>query len=507
MSYYNSTPSKGVVIGWLIASAFVLAIILGLGYMWGWHVYVLRNLFITPTGQGLLIILGIVAVTLALLAFFTFKIESNLACIAVIALGALSILAIVIWGGVTTVNASQKHYLDAGNVEFVEDQALNAYELRVPLEIASAQVASNMGKFEGASYPTRSLPAEGNVGDWNSLVAARGFAVGYEGVVSIDSPTFGDVKPAEVDRCEFDSSKANLRLGGMLPGNDLKRVILSKVYWSNVTLINDDLYGYCNDAGEPVVVAPLVEMQGSFWNKIDVPWGLAIYNGITGDLELTQDAKIIAEIPGATYPLSVASNQRLALQSYDGGWWEHVQGRLGWDVVGNSELKLRTSETETEYFTALQPRGASESVTAIFTTPGTMITPGKLAPVQVNLLNEERASDSKISDTIFNKYSYMPEFAGLKYNIYEIAPAETGSWVASIGSSQSVVYRALITKNGEEVTLINSAGESLKGTVTVDEITGEANVAVEGSIEGLTEAELLQLLGQISDRLKELNTQ
>lgn len=386
---------------------------------------------------------------------------------------------------------------------YSEPSEIKDYDQRVPLEIAENQIDNNMGDFMGANENVRSLASEGEFGLWNSLIIARGVGVGYEGVVSIDSPHFGNVNPDSVVRCEFDRQRANLRIGGFLPANDLGREIQRQLFWSNVSFNHQDVYGYCDDEGTPMVVVPLVSKEGYLFQN-NRPWGVAYYNGLTGELKITQDVEEIAKLDGPTYPISVATAQRESFQSYDGDWWEHVQGKLGWDVVGNSEIQLRVAGTkESQYFTGLQPRGASAAVVAEFTVDARMTKPGDYNQVSIVMLDTPRASNGDIKDTIYTNYSSMTEFAGNKYDFYEIVPWVDGKWVASVGTERSVVYRLIVEDNGDKVTLIDRTGKTLNATVSNE--NGEETVTINGSIDGMSEAELLELLGQVTERLKELN--
>lgn len=500
MSYYSydRSSSRGALIAWAIAGIVVLGIIGYLGWLWGWNVYVVRALFVTGGGQLIGMIILSILVILGIGIWAAVMERGWLVTFPILAAAIIWILV-----GFNSAYATQNLYLPSTNVS--NGTIDRNFDQRVPFDIASAQVDKNMGDSVGNATSLKSIASEGEFGLWNSLVIRRGFAVGYEGVISIDSPTYGNVTSEDVERCYFDEQKANMRLGGFLPQNDLGREILNRLYWSNVTLDPEDTYGYCLD-GTPHVVLPLVSNEGFIFQK-RVPWGVALYNGSTGELTITQDADEIAKVPGPTYPITVASAQRNSLQSYNGDYWEHFQGLLGWDTVGNTEIQLRETDSGVaEYFTALQPRGASSSVVAAASVDSRMLEPGKFNQLEVVKLPQERAASATISDTIKNQYSYMPEFAGSNYQVYEIVPGVDQGWVASVGTDQSVVYRVLIDVTGSKLELIDRNGNTVGGKVTTGEDGEPTGVTLEGSIEDMSEAELLVLLGQISDRLTELNS-
>lgn len=69
-----------------------------------------------------------------------------------------------------------------------------------------------------------------------------------------------------------------------------------------------------------------------------------------------------------------------------------------------------------------------------------------------------------------------------------------------------MVYRVLIDGTGSKLEFIDRNGNAVGGKVTTDEDGEPTGVTLNGSIEDMSEEELLVLLGQISDRLTELNS-
>jgi hypothetical protein len=96
----------------------------------------------------------------------------------------------------------------------------------------------------------------------------------------------------------------------------------------------------------------------------------------------------------------------------------------------------------------------------------------------------------------------MPDWAsGL--TVFEMVPAADGDWVASIGQTQSVVYRALLSADGSAV-LLNSKGQEVTRTsgATADDEGGSVPApAADSDLSTLTPSQLKELAGAILDEL------
>lgn len=504
MSYNNSYDNrKGFPVGGFILGLVILAVLLIPSFIWGWFEHFWRLFFVEWQAGG--IILGSVLLTGLIAIILTTMYGGKAGVTFIVPIG---ILIAMIIASFSFVYNQQRAYLEGVSVENVAPD-IN-FDQRVPFEIAGNQVEKNMGDSLGTAQDVHSMAGEGNYGLWNTLVVKRGFVQGYESVISIDSPTYGNVSEENVRRCFF-SDNATLRFGGALANNDLGRAIIDKVFWSNVTYHQEDAYGYC-DGDTPYVVTPLVSVQGWYVTH-DVPWGLAIYNGTTGQLTITQDPEVIKATPGPTYPITVARSQRQALQAYDGDWWNHVQGLLGWDTEdGNNEIQIRVSDTDkTVYFNALQPRGSSTNVTAESMVNAEGFTPNQYNKLTVYVLPHERTANATVDNNIKTQYSWMPAFSSTtsNYQLYEIVPGQNGGWVASVGTDQSVVYRVVIDSTGNNVTLVDAkTGKEITQAGVVNNPDGTTTVVPDttGSVDGMSEDQLIALLGQITERLKELNS-
>jgi hypothetical protein len=341
------------------------------------------------------------------------------------------------------------------------------YQQRTPFQVAEQSSNRNLQNITGDAQNTKSLPANGKNGEWDTLVIRRGVFQGYEATQSIETPLYGTVSENEVTICKFNPN-AQLRLGGAMPHNNLNRAIDAATA-PNVTWDGNDAYSYCAD-GTPIVVVPLKQLSGFY----GAPWsyyGDAVYNGKTGALQILTDKASISKLQGSTYPLSLASDVRNAYQA-SGAFWDWFQDRTGYDTTdsdqddpngGNvGEFNLRQENGgATDYVTPLLPRGSSSSVVALGVTPSRDVTPGTRASLQVYKYakTQIRQAPSTAEQQIKTSYSHMADWAsGLQ--VFEIVPAGKGLWVASLGFKQSVDYRAYVTDKGD-VTLYNKDGQKL----------------------------------------------
>jgi hypothetical protein len=409
------------------------------------------------------------------------------------------------------------------NRQYVDDVKLTAasapsFEERSPFEVAARSSSRNLQNTTGAAQATKSLADQGDTGQWNTLVIRRGVNVGYESVQSINTPLYGTVPTSSVTLCKFNSD-AQLRLGGWFPHNDLAR----SIYWTtpmDVNFSGNDVYSYC-DGKTPYVVVPLKALEG-FYAPQWKAYGVAVYNGSTGDLQIYTDSKDIAKIPGPVYPISLSQTQREAYTA-SGSWWEYIIGTAGYENTSkdaddpnggnNSEFALRAaSDGEVAYVTPLTPRGDSTTIVGLSTVDASVVKSGERNPVNIYTFenSKTRQANSSVADDIGTKYSWMPEFASTKVQIFEIVPGENGSWVASIGREQSVIYRAVIDVD-RTITLYNSAGDVVTqanpgGTVAEDGTMTPTEPSVVGDLDSMTPEELQALGEQILQKLAEKAT-
>lgn len=484
-----------------IMSSLWAIVILGpvaiIAYPWGAQIL---HFFTTTlrTGSSFWLPVIIGAILAWVLYFVSF--EGKLAIVGV----SLGLLVGGIMVSVVAPYQEAKGYYTA-STETVKDGETPSYEERAPLEVAWRTSNQALMNITGDSVVTKSLADENTSGEWNTLVVERGWFKGYEVVQNMNLPLYGAAQNNNIKFCEF-SDDAKLRDGGKVPSNNLQRAIYHRVPLS-VTYNADDMYSYCNDDGEPVVVAPLKQIKGFLFTRWH-PFGVAVYNGASGELEILKDVDRIDEIPGPVYPLSIARDQRESLIA-NGTWWEMYGERVSGYVAAsdNTEVNLRRDgEKETDYVTILMPRGSSTSIVASSFVPSTRLVPGEYNKLTVAAFASEnvRPANSTLVDDLKTRYSYMPDMANDTVGVFEITAGKDGEWVVSLGRDQSVNYRAYISANGDDVELYDRNGNLIaQGSRSADE-TGETT-GIEftpgTNVSGLSSEELNQLGKAVVDEL------
>lgn len=315
---------------------------------------------------------------------------------------------------------------------------------RAPYQVAGAQARPSLGDNPGNLVDTTYLPATDT---YTGLVAKRGAIVGYDAVLHQDVPLQGR---ATGSTCKFDAV-ADRRIGGWF-GSNLGRLINEHdrgVSWSD-----EDVYGYCvedplhrGDLGKatPMVVVPLTEQDG-WLAVVERPAGVALYNGGTNTLEIRRDA---AGIPGPVYPLSLAARQReasAAMGSYADWWfnrvgWETSEGDDDTNSGNTAEYALADANAgRALYVTMLTGRGSATSISAISTVHANAPVDGSYAPVVVHKLPAAWVSPSAIVSRIKADYQDIPNWNTI--TVMEVAPLSGERWVATLGNTQNVLYRA-----------------------------------------------------------------
>jgi hypothetical protein len=386
---------------------------------------------------------------------------------------------------------SERHY--AGSINVVEDET-PSFGSRAPYDVAVASSNNNMGDITGTSVGVKAVADLGDDGQWNSMIERRGVGRGYEAIQTINAPLFGSVSNSDVSFCEFDES-ANLRFNGFFPKNNLNRALDWQIPF-DVLYDTGDAYGYCED-GTPYVVIPLKETHG-FYGAWQTPYGLALYNGKTGDINVTTDEKVINSTPGSTYPISLVSAQRASSTS-SGTLGDRLWGATGYlpGGDGNTEIQLGLADSgDATYVTPLSPNGDSNSIIGLGVSEAGSFTPGKLNDYTVYKYkdNESRQAISAVTREIKTKYSGLTDWAS-GIDIFEIVPAEDGTWVASIGQNQSIKFRASIDEE-KNIVLMDKDGNIISPEGAVSSTDGGTT-----DLGSLTPQQLTELVRNAMDEL------
>ncbi|MFE9201392.1 hypothetical protein [Micromonospora sp. NPDC007230] len=326
---------------------------------------------------------------------------------------------------------------------------------RAPYLVGKAQAAPNLGDVTGEITDISYLPDSDRFG---VLVERRGWLTGYEVGLVQEIPLGGNSRAQQ--RCRFDASTADARIGGWFTHN-LARKISAERRW--VRFSADDAYVYCQ--GEtPVVVVPLKRQTGILV-VTERPAGVALYDGQTGKVTITDDS---TKVPGPSYPISLAARQREGTAAVGGfaDWWFE---RSGWGASedgandGNESefaMRYRDGSGRSAYVTPLTPQGEASSVVAVSTVP-TRHPGGRLAPLTVHRLSPTWSSPQAIVALI--KSEYRDVCCWNDDQVFEVVPTGGSTWTATLGSEQSIRYRVEGRGqiNGREATCLKNADGTL----------------------------------------------
>ncbi|MFI7648608.1 hypothetical protein ACIBTZ_21335 [Micromonospora sp. NPDC049460] len=326
---------------------------------------------------------------------------------------------------------------------------------RAPYLVGKAQAAPNLGDVTGEITDVSYLPDSDR---FAVLVERRGWLAGYEVGLMQEVPLGG--KSRAQQRCQFDVSAADARIGGWFSHN-LGRKISAERRWARFSA--DDAYVYCQ-GDNPIVVVPLKKQTGILV-VTERPAGVARYDGRTGEVTITDDT---TTVPGPSYPISLAARQREGTTAVGGfaDWWFE---RSGWDASedganeGNESeftLRYRDGSGRSAYVTPLTPQGEASSVVAVSTVPTRHAGSG-LAPLTVYRLNPTWSSPQAIVALI--KAEYRDVCCWNDDQVFEVVPTGGSTWTATLGSEQSIRYRVEGRGqiNGREATCLKNADGTL----------------------------------------------
>ena len=392
------------------------------------------------------------------------------------------------------------------------------FKERAAFTVADKQAAGNLGEGVIGEIVDTTYVADQDT--FGSLVERPGFFTGY---AAVETQTVALTGQATAQTCKFSTSDADARLGGIF-GSSLERKIAH--IHRGYTITDSDAYGVCVDQDgkkTPLVIVPLKDHRGWF-PAIEVPAGVAVYNGLTGTVKVYDDVKA-GQLPGPVFPLSLAQDLRESTAAM-GSFWDFMKNRSGYSDTSRdendpngenrSEFALATASSKSPaYVSPLTARRGSTAISAIGVVQAGSVTKGKFNAYTVHKLDEPRKANSAVADRLKTDYSDLPDWAsGLR--IFEIAPVSQGEWVASMGREQNVAYRVRIKADGSSC-LENADGTKIRcGRSTNTNGNGPGmslapadgtpvSVPVDGELSKLSDADLAklqtQLAGEISRRL------
>jgi hypothetical protein len=364
---------------------------------------------------------------------------------------------------------------------------------RAPYLVGKAQAGTSLGDISGDVADTTYLPDQDR---FATLVVRRGWLSGYQAGFTQQVPLTG--RGAEGQRCDFNTAAATARIGGHF-GHSLGRLIAQHRHW--ITYDTRDVYAYC-DGTTPKVVIPLKRQVGWF-GVTERPAGVAVYDGRTGKLTLTED---ISQIPGPSYPISLAAQQRKALTA-TGSFNDWLARRSGW--VGSDDGTNEGNDAEFTlnqvdgagpvYVTPLTAHGTTSSIVAVSTIPSRH-SGHSLAPMTVHRLARAWVSPKAVVARI--KSDYRDACCYNDDRVFEVIPTGGDNWVATMGSEQNLTYR--VRGNGQlqgpEATCLETAdGRPIRcGNVPTQQTV---TVPKGKDIKTLSNDELLDLQRKVADEL------
>lgn len=489
-----NSRTTGITFAQLFVGAVVLAIAAALVWLWGAEVghalWSMLRAGIIPISVGVILLLAAGA------AAFTARMEGLGLLLGVAALAGVILSSALVNGYVIPHQMAQQTQEEtSGNLDFRQ---------RVPFDVASAMSGRNLGDTTGdATGGIKALPAEGDYGVYTTSVERRGLFKGYESTQTMTAPLYGTPSSSDVTFCDF-SERAGLKLSGGWPTNNLTRAILWRT--SPSTKVDKDSALVRCEGGTPMVYVPLTKLDGNIFLPQRVPAGVAVYNGETGELTIEQELE--TDLP--LYPNSVAEAQRQSL-TRSGSIWDWMFRRSGYEDTSKdeedpngenrAEFSLASADgTESFYVTPLTTRGTSSSIIAMGTIKSDgAVKAGELRPYTVHRFpaGESRQANSAVASRITGEVLQGWQASGL--SVFEVVPSEDGTWTATVGKEQSVLYRAVIHPEGT-IDLLDADGKPV-GSEGESSEEDKPDLDAGKPLEDMTTDELTQLGDQVLEEL------
>lgn len=393
----------------------------------------------------------------------------------------------------------------------VTDDPLPALKTRTPYNVSAAQVRANLGDIPGDIQDTSYVP---DLESFTTAVERRGAFTGYQTLLT---QRIGADARNTPSRCDF-APTADRRLGGIF-GHSLERLINTTqrgVNWSY-----SDAYGFCRD-GIPHIVIPLKQQDGVLL-VVERPAGVALYNGASGALTIHATAD---GIPGPSYPLTLAADQRESSVAL-GDFWDWVADRVGYELPdetdainsdNSAEFVLATTGGGQVFATPLTGRGSATAISAVSTLDAHAAA-GEWAPLRIHRMQPVWLSPTAITDRV--RADFGDVFAvNRTADIFELVPTDGDRWTATIGTPQNLLYRVtgvgdlslppcLLTLAGDVVRCGSATSSAAPGVAIGAGPAGPgvAPAPASSDLDGLTDEQLVDLIAranrEAADRLRE----
>lgn len=391
-----------------------------------------------------------------------------------------------------------------GHVEITLDD-IASYAERAPFGSAKAQIGSVITDTAAEIGNTKYVPGASS-NTYTTIVADGNYFGGYK---SVATQVFDASGSHTSSTCRF-SAAAPLALKNFLI-NDLNRVIRLKAFgafWSA-----EDIYGFC-DGDTPKIVVPLKHLAG-FWPVIEVPAGVAIYDGHSGELDVVSTVEP-GRIPGPVYPMSLSQQLRDSTATANGFWsWLRDLGGYRSAVEDTPDdpnrenpgefVLLNADEKGVDIVTLLREAGGSTAITAIGVQRANAVTAGELGQFRIHQLPQRRVASTNLVQNIKSIFPEAPwQVPGTA--VLELVPAGKGIWVATIGQPQIVNYRVFVDHLGG-MCLVRPNKDVVRCVDEKGAPTGDAPPAQTAPPSGgtdltkLSKAELAELARRVIDEL------
>lgn len=409
-------------------------------------------------------------------------------------------------GGLVIINGYLIPHQMAGEVKEQAAESMD-FRQRAPYDVATAVSNRNLGETTGdTTGKLKSVAAEGDTGIYTVSVKRRGMFKGYETTQTLNVPLYGSTSAKNVKFCEF-SENAGKRLGGAFPKNNLNRAIQWRTSPST-RIDSGDALVHCED-GTPMVYVPLTKLDSNPIFPKRVPAGVAVYNGKTGELAVKKE--IDTDLP--LYPQSLAEQQRESL-TRSGSFFDWMFKRSGFEDTSKdekdpnganrAEFGLASGDGSKQYYvTPLTSRGSSSSIIALGTIESDgVVKTGERKPYVVNRYQsgESRQANSAVASRITGEVLSGYRAAGL--TVFEVIPSEDGTWTATVGKEQSVLYRAVIHPDGT-IELLDAKGNPVAGDGDEKSEDGkkESTITTDKPLDDMSNDELKELGDQVLEEL------
>lgn len=471
----------------------LVALALFTGFMAYWNPGFLKGILILVASYWVLFIILLLGLLVAVKLFKNGKATVSWAVLFLTAIAPVAILPIG--------SFSRAAYY-AQSVSVTTDSEPSFSE-RAPFDVASAVSSASIGDTGGNS--TGAVKSITGKGTYSVSVIKRGFGQGYEKTVEMNVPTMGTASvERDTQSCEFNSDTANLRLSGRLPWNNLGRAITYKTgLLTGYT--KRDAFATCEN-GVPMVYVPLLKpsFKANFFFPVDVPAGVAIYNGHTGEL-VVKDSVEGTNLP--VYSQYISEQQHESTAAID-GFWSYIFKRAGWDTTNKddsdpnysnpADFGLKLEDGTSTMVTPLTPRGSSTNIVGLAVVESNKISANNLNQMKIYRYTEPMNSTTQLAQRINTEL-----FEGYKMGqmeVFEIVPGQNGNWVATVGSNQTISYRVSINKDGT-ITL----NDKEKGAEPIESEPNKDKVLATSEsgkpLSEMTDEEIKEMVNQAMDEL------